>query len=195
MVPLVLAYPLTEWWLDHRVHWSSIVAAVLVLVGWYLFRLAIPIPVNTYSFFSEFRGGLEHVKLMFLAVLATFAGVVPAAVMRTRRSKLIVALVPFAIACILEAWFVDNLERAMVQALPAICLMVLWRWPAERHQQALTLAAVPFALAAALIVQRGLSSYLLFAPFLAAVAAEVLLVLQEHPQGTNREGVHLQPLP
>jgi hypothetical protein len=136
--------------------------------------------VNTYSFLDEFRGGPEHLRLALWALLSVFAGVIPAVVTRMRQSRLMLALVPFIAASFVEAWFVENLERVMVQALPAVCLVVLWRWPAGRLQRALTLTPVLLATVAALIHQAGLSSYLLFAPLLFAVAAEILFGLQRH---------------
>jgi hypothetical protein len=150
MVPMLIAYPLSEAWFEHRVSRTSIAMTVGIAAGWYLLRRAIPIPHDTYSIPNQFRGGLRHVVLMGVAGLGTFAAILPAAVRRPWRSGLIVALTPFIVACILEAWFVGDLHRTMVQAIPALCVAVLWRWPAQRRQQLLTLAFVPLAVANAI---------------------------------------------
>ena len=68
---------------------------------------------------------------------------------------MMVALVPFALACILEAWFVDDLERIMAQALPAICVAIFWRWPQERTENMLALAVVPLATLAGIVYSLG----------------------------------------
>jgi hypothetical protein len=90
-----------------------------------------------------------------------------------------VALVPFAAACVLEAWFVDDLGRAMVQALPAVCVGIFWLWPTDLRRQLLTLAVVPLVLLQMIVVVQGIprvgrhGGSLVLA--LVAVAAEIWL--------------------
>ncbi len=174
MVPMLIAYPLTEVWIEHRVRWTSIAAVVGIIGGWYAFRLAMPIPVNTYSLASEFRSGLRHVELMAGAGILTFGVMIPAAIRRPWGSKLMIALVPFALACILEAWFVDDLERIMAQALPAICVAIFWRWPQERTENMLALAVVPLATLAGIVYSLGWHSWTL-APSVVALVVEAQL--------------------
>jgi hypothetical protein len=182
MLPILIAYPLTEAWIEHHVRWTSVSAVIGITVGWYAFRLAMPIPVNTYSLASEFRGGLRHVELMAGAGILAFGVMLPAAVRRPWGSRLMIALVPFALACILEAWFVDDLERVMAQALPAICVVVLWWWPTERPERLLTLAVVPLATLAAIVYSLGWHSWTV-APSLVALAVEIQLVLLARRRG------------
>lgn len=146
MVPMVVAYPLTEWWIDHRVRSSSVVAAVGIVVGYAAFRAAMPEAVS-YSILGELKANVDHARAMTLAWIATFGVMLPAAFLRPWGSRLMIALVPFAATSVLEAAFVGDLERAMVQALPAVCVGIFWLWPVDLREQLLTLAVVPiFAL-------------------------------------------------
>jgi len=133
-----------------------------------------PIPGNTYSLASEVRGGLRQVELMAGAGILGFGVMIPAAIRRPWGSKLMVALVPFALACILEAWFVDDLERIMAQALPAICVAIFWRWPQERTENMLALAVVPLATLAGIVYSLGWHSWTL-APSVVALVVEAQL--------------------
>ena len=154
MVPMVIAYPLTEAWVDHHLRGSSVAAAAGIIVGYYLFRVVMP-EVPGYSIFNQFHAGFHHIEAIAGAVFIVFGVVVPAALRRPWGSRLMVALVPFAVACVLEAWFVGDLERAIVQALPAVCVGIFWLWPADLRRQLLTMAVVPLAFIQSIIVVQG----------------------------------------
>ena len=127
MVPLLLAYPLAEGIRTRRFPWVSASWAIGIGMGWIAFRAVLPVPVDTYSILGQFREGWQHVRLMGVVLLFTMGPLLPA-VRRGLRDPVIVSLLPFAAAAILSAWFVDDLERAMIQALPVVLLAGLRPW-------------------------------------------------------------------
>lgn len=142
LIPMVVAYPISEALVDHRVRWSSAILVVGIVAGYSLFRLLMP-EASRYTIQSQFRPGLHHVKLMANAGIDVFSLTIPALLWRPWRSRLMIALAPFVVACVLEAWFVGNLERAMAPAFPAVCVGILWLWPVGSLRQVLTLLVVP----------------------------------------------------
>ena len=212
MVPMVIAYPLTEAWVDHQVRRSSIAAAVGIVVGYYLFRVVMPEAPTGYTIINQFHTGLHHMKLMAAAGITVFGLMIPAALRRPWGSRLMISLAPFAVACVLAAWFVDDLERALVLALPAVCVAIFWLWPTDLRRQLLTLAVVPIVVLHMVIAQEFPGSaifirafpdgvpHINFALLLAAVGAEIWLwrsgrdVLSslERPKGRARSEFELR---
>ena len=174
MVPMVIAYPLTEAWVEHHVRRSSVVAAAGIVAGYYLFRVVMPEASTGYTILNQFHPGLHHIGLVVTACITFFGFLIPAALRRPWGSPLMIALVPFAVACVLEAWFVGDLERAIVQSLPVVCVAILWRWPADLRRQLLTLVVVPLAIMSAIESQVGLPHVNLIL-LLVAVAVELAL--------------------
>jgi hypothetical protein len=127
MVPLLLAYPLAEGIRARRFPWVSASWAIAIGMGWIAFRVALPVPIDSYSILGQFREDWPHVRLMGVVLLFTMGPLLPA-VRRGLRDPVIVSLLPFAAAAILSAWFVDDLERAMIQALPVVLLAGLRPW-------------------------------------------------------------------
>jgi hypothetical protein len=88
----------------------------------------------------------------------------------------VLGLLPFAAAAVLSAWFVDDLERAMIQALPVALLAGLRPWTSSVRTRVAVL--VP----AALLLGQNLASLAellnrkkMAAIFLVALAAEVII--------------------
>jgi hypothetical protein len=152
MVPMVLAYPLTEVWLEHHLRPSSVAAAAGIVVGYTLFRVVTPEATTGYTMLNQLNTDFVHIKSIVAMGIVVFGIALPAALRRPWGSSLIVALLPFAIACVLEAWFASDLGRVMAQALPAVCVAIFWLWPADLPRQLLTLAVVPLALVQMAIV-------------------------------------------
>ena len=175
MVPLLLAYPLAEGIRTRRFPWVSASWATAIGVCWIAFRIVLPVPVDTYSILGQFREGSQHVRLMGVVLLFTMGPLLPA-VRRGLRDPDIVSLLPFAAAAILSAWFVDDLERAMIQALPVVLLAGLRPWTSSVRTRIAVL--VPAAL---LLCQNlaGLAELLnrkkMAAIFLVALAVEVVV--------------------
>ncbi len=175
MVPLLLAYPLAEGIRTRRFSWVSASWATAIGVCWIAFRIVLPVPVDTYSILGQFREGSQHERLMGVVLLFTMGPLLPA-VRRGLRDADIVSLLPFAAAAILSAWFVDDLERAMIQALPVVLLAGLRPWTSSVRTRIAVL--VPAAL---LLCQNlaGLGELLnrkkMAAIFLVALAAEVVV--------------------
>jgi hypothetical protein len=139
MVPMLVAYPIFEGLSDRRFPRTSTMWAVGIATGWAFLRLALPVPVDTYSFLGQFREGWPHVRLMGYVALFTLGPLLPA-VRRGLRDPVVVSVLPFAAAAILSAWFVDDLERAMIRALPVLLLAGLRPWqPAMRAKVAILL--------------------------------------------------------
>jgi hypothetical protein len=192
LVPMVVAYPLSELLIDHRLRRSSVGAALGIVIGYSLFRVAMPENPG-YSIFNLLWPGVGAFRLMALAGIDTFGLVLPAALWRPWRSRLMVALAPFAVACVLEAWFVDNLERAMVAAFPVVCVAIFWLWPAGVLRQVLTLLVVPLYFLRVIIghVLGGIA-YTTPLLLLVAVAAEVWLWSLERDPGHRLSLGHLR---
>jgi hypothetical protein len=175
MVPLLLAYPLTEGIRARRFPWVSASWAVAIGMGWFVFRIVLPVPVDTYSILGQFREGSQHVRLMGVVLLFTMGPLLPA-VRRGLRDPVVLGLLPFAAAAVLSAWFVDDLERAMIQALPVALIAGLRPWTDSLRARIAVL--VPAAL---LLGQNlaGLAELLnrkkMAAIFLVALAAEVVI--------------------
>lgn len=138
LIPMLISYPLSEWLLDRRVRRSSVVATVVIAVGYFVFRVVMPENPG-YSIFNLLWPGVDYFRLMAIAGIDAFGLLLVPALSRPWGSRLIAALVPFVIACVLEAWFVDNLEHAMVAAFPAVCVAVLWHWPPGLLRRSLVL--------------------------------------------------------
>ncbi len=160
MVPMLVAYPLSELWLERRIREGTMGAAVCIAIGWYLFRIAMPEAVAGYSVIREFRPGLHHVHQTVTAGIVTFGVLAPAAIRRSWRSKLVYALMPFSVGAVLAAWFVGDVGRAMIQALPVVCLALFSRWPPSRLEQVLALLVVPFAGLSMLLSANGMPGWL-----------------------------------
>jgi hypothetical protein len=175
MVPMLVAYPIAEGLRARRVPWIDAGWALAIGAGWLLLRMTLPVPVDTYSFLGQFREGWPHVRLMGVAALFTLGPLLPA-VRRGARDPAIVGLLPFAVAAVLSAWLVDDVERVMIQALPVALLAGLRPWtPSLRSRLAI---AAP----AALLVCQNLAGLLellnrkkMIALFLLALAVEVVV--------------------
>jgi hypothetical protein len=146
MLPMLAAYPLSAWWIHGRPPRGAALAALAIAGGWVLFRVALPIPVDTYSILDQLRW--QDAERMAGSGLVVFGVLAPAALRRPWRRIPLVSLLPFALGALLAAWFVDNLERAMAQALTAVCVGIFWLWPSGLRPQILALAPLPLAIAA-----------------------------------------------
>ena len=156
MLPMLVAYPLSEAWLDRHIRRSSITAVVGILAGYYLFRVAMPEALPDYTLSTQAGAALANVRvgLMVTAGITVFGVMVPASLRRPWHSGLMIALVPFAAFAVL-----GTLPRHQVQALPAVCLGMFWRWPTMRRERLLLLAVVPLAILSAVVYSNGLPGW------------------------------------
>jgi hypothetical protein len=154
MVPMLLAYPLSEVLIEGRLRRDSVAVVGVVAAAWFAFRHLLPIPVNRYSFIAEFRGTAAQTKLVAIGLISTF-GVLLVASWRILISRLGLSLLPFVLANVLAAWFVGNIDRAMGQAVPALLVSSLAIWPETQKNRQLILA--PFVLYA---LEIGVNRYL-----------------------------------
>jgi hypothetical protein len=177
MVPMLLCYPLYEFLTERRVRSSTVGIAAGIAAVWLAFRELLPVPVDTYSLWSEFRGP-EYLTVVATQVLVVF-GVLLLAVWRGLWSNLALALTPFAALQLLSGFLVGQVDRAVVQAIPFVIVAVLWRWPRERPTQALVLLPVGAYLIAQVLAQAGFGNRIVLPPLaLIVLIGEALLLFK-----------------
>jgi hypothetical protein len=77
MLPMLVAYPMSELLVDHRVPRSSIAFLIGIPVAMSAFRHAIPVPDGGYSLLGSFSGGMTSAKWVLLEGLTVFGAVGP----------------------------------------------------------------------------------------------------------------------
>jgi hypothetical protein len=196
MLPMLLCYPLYEFLTERRVRSSTVGITVAIAAVWLAFRELLPVPVDTYSLWSEFRGP-EYVAVVATEVLVVF-GVLLLAVWRGLWSNLALALAPFAALQVLSGFFVGQVDRAVVQAIPLVIVAVLWRWPRERPKQALVLLPISAYLIAQALAQAGFGNRIGLPPLTLIVLTligELLLLLRyDFPARTSSPLQGFRPL-
>ena len=142
MVALLLAYPLAEVFRVRRFPWVPASWSLAIGAGWVVVRVVLRCrPTPTRSLDSSVRIPACAIDGRGPAI---HDGTAASAIRRGLRDPVILSLLPFAAAAILSAWFVDDVERAMVQALPVVLLAGLRPWTSSMRTRIAVL--VPAAL-------------------------------------------------
>jgi hypothetical protein len=143
VLPLLIAYPLSELFLDHEFRPARFLPALGIGAAWTAFRLLLPVPAAHYSASDQFAAyniGLREV----LSVVAML--LVP--VWRALRSRMMWAVAPFLVLNLAAGVFVGAVQgRHIVQLLPVVIPLMLLVWPRSMGAKVLTLLPLAVYLA------------------------------------------------
>jgi hypothetical protein len=135
ILPLVLAYPLSEVFSDHEFQPERFVPALAIGVAWLAFRLMLPVPAAHYSVSDQFAAYNIGVREV-LSVVAML--LVP--LWRGFRSRITWALTPFIVLNVAAGIFVGAVQgRHIVQLLPVLIPLMLIVWPRATVARVMTL--------------------------------------------------------
>jgi hypothetical protein len=141
---LLLAYPLSEWFLDRKVRASSVAAVVSIAAVWLLVQTGLRsmVPVDTYSPITLLRYG----TLLGMAIGALLgAGVMLIPTWRGLASPIALSLIPVLIPPLVGSHQgAGDSPRYYAQLLPVLAVFMFAFWPSRWIER--TLALVPAAL-------------------------------------------------
>lgn len=121
LIPAYLLYEL----LESRLSGGSVVAAATIVTVYVLYRLSVPVPLNTYSLQTTFIGFPGRWRSILSWPLAVFGVLTFFAISRMWLSKIALSLTPLAIGSFASAFFATDESRALVYAFPFVILAVL----------------------------------------------------------------------
>jgi hypothetical protein len=150
---LIAAYPLSEWFLERRVHRSSLISAAAIVLAWFLFQAVVRslVPVDTYSPLALIRIGFQQGLVgplqgaLYGLLLAAGALFIPAwrGVASPMSLSLSVSLVPSVVGSMQAG---GSSPRYFGQAVPILVVMMFSLWPDKGVDRVLILVpAVLFA--------------------------------------------------